>query len=278
MAQWGSQDVTSNSVIWAPATVSLTPNVANRDLMYGNTTGDAFITGQTIGMYGVDETEIAIGAIHISAVEANNVGTGGNYIPGETLTLDATGATGTAATLTVSATQVRTVAAVAGGSGYANGDTVTCNTGVMSTNAVFTVTTGAADDIIASLALTGNGVFTTNPTLTGGALKNIVAANSSANGATGTVTMKVKTLGVLNRGNYSVAPTTLDNNTLAGSATGTGATAALTTATASKGITHTGWIKRTTGTGGRADRIQTEVLVAGGITGDGTDDAVFPDA
>lgn len=47
---------------------------------------------------------------------------------------------------------------------------------------------------------------------------------------------------------------------------------------ASRGsIAHSGWILRTEGTGGRAGRIQTEVLVAGGISGDASDDAVLPD-
>lgn len=40
----------------------------------------------------------------------------------------------------------------------------------------------------------------------------------------------------------------------------------------------TGWIKRTVGTGGRAGRILTETLVAIGITTDGSDDAIIPDA
>jgi hypothetical protein len=43
---------------------------------------------------------------------------------------------------------------------------------------------------------------------------------------------------------------------------------------------HTGWILRTEGTGGRAGRIQTEVIVAGGIgaeTGDTNDDTVYID-
>jgi hypothetical protein len=43
-------------------------------------------------------------------------------------------------------------------------------------------------------------------------------------------------------------------------------------------ITHTGWIRRTTGTGGRAGRVFYETLVAGGsITGDQADDRQFPD-
>jgi len=45
---------------------------------------------------------------------------------------------------------------------------------------------------------------------------------------------------------------------------------------------HAGWILRTAGTGGRAGRVQTEVLVAmGSMTGDGSatanDDPVFQD-
>jgi hypothetical protein len=39
---------------------------------------------------------------------------------------------------------------------------------------------------------------------------------------------------------------------------------------------HTGWVLRTVGQGGRAGRVQTEVLVAGGITAD-AEDVVYPD-
>jgi len=58
------------------------------------------------------------------------------------------------------------------------------------------------------------------------------------------------------------------------------------TATASLGsgaggtiLTHAGWVRRTTGTGGRAGRVNQEVLVAmGSITGDQADDIQYPDA
>jgi hypothetical protein len=43
-------------------------------------------------------------------------------------------------------------------------------------------------------------------------------------------------------------------------------------------IAHTGWVRRTVGTGGRAGRVFYETLVAGGsITGDQADDIQFPD-
>ena len=44
-------------------------------------------------------------------------------------------------------------------------------------------------------------------------------------------------------------------------------------------LTHAGWVRRTTGTGGRAGRVSQEVLVAmGSITGDQADDIQYPDA
>lgn len=44
-------------------------------------------------------------------------------------------------------------------------------------------------------------------------------------------------------------------------------------------LTHAGWVRRTVGTGGRAGRIQQEVLVAmGSMSGDQADDIQYPDA
>lgn len=41
------------------ARVNLTPNTANRDALYGNTTANAFITGQTVGVFSVSAAEKA---------------------------------------------------------------------------------------------------------------------------------------------------------------------------------------------------------------------------
>jgi hypothetical protein len=57
MAQWGNNDVASNSVLWAPARLKTAANSANRDALYGNTTADASITDITAGQYGVSEDE-----------------------------------------------------------------------------------------------------------------------------------------------------------------------------------------------------------------------------
>jgi hypothetical protein len=66
MAQWGKNDAASNSVLWAPTSVKLAPNTANRDALFGNTTADAVITGVTVGQYGIDDNEVAAGGGKVS--------------------------------------------------------------------------------------------------------------------------------------------------------------------------------------------------------------------
>lgn len=66
MAQWGKNDAASNSVLWAPTSVKLAPNTANRNALFGNTTADAVITGVTVGQYGVDDNEVAAGGGKVS--------------------------------------------------------------------------------------------------------------------------------------------------------------------------------------------------------------------
>jgi len=61
MAQWGNTDDAANSTIYAAAQVKLAPNTANRTALFGNTTADAFITGVTVGQFGVSEAEAIAG-------------------------------------------------------------------------------------------------------------------------------------------------------------------------------------------------------------------------
>ncbi len=60
MPLWGKNDAASNSTIYAPTSVKLAPNSANRDNLFNNTTADAFITGVTVGQFGIDSNEIAV--------------------------------------------------------------------------------------------------------------------------------------------------------------------------------------------------------------------------
>lgn len=57
MAQWGNTDDAANSVLWAAAQLKVTANTTNQTALFGNTTADAFITGATIGQFGVDTAE-----------------------------------------------------------------------------------------------------------------------------------------------------------------------------------------------------------------------------
>lgn len=57
MANWGNTDDAANSVLWATTQAKLTPNTVNQTALYGNTTADAFITGETLGQFGVSGAE-----------------------------------------------------------------------------------------------------------------------------------------------------------------------------------------------------------------------------
>jgi len=78
MPLWGKNDAASNSTIFAPTSVKLAPNSANRDNLFDNTTADAFISGATVGQFGVDSNEIAVnpGVAHTGWV-LRTVGSGG---------------------------------------------------------------------------------------------------------------------------------------------------------------------------------------------------------
>lgn len=57
MAQWGNNDIANNSVLWGVAAFNKAPNTANRDAFFGNTTADAYVTGLTVGQFGIDNNE-----------------------------------------------------------------------------------------------------------------------------------------------------------------------------------------------------------------------------
>lgn len=57
MANWGNTDDAANSVLWATTQVKLTPNTDNQANLFSNTTADAFITGLTVGQFGVSGGE-----------------------------------------------------------------------------------------------------------------------------------------------------------------------------------------------------------------------------
>ena len=61
MALWANTDDAANSTIFAASQVNKTPNTANQTALFGNTTADAFVTGATIGQFGVTQDEAVAG-------------------------------------------------------------------------------------------------------------------------------------------------------------------------------------------------------------------------
>lgn len=76
MSQWKNTDAAGNSVLWAPTSVKLAPNTTNRDNLYENTTPDAFTSGQTVGQFGVDVTEVGVTNGSIISYTITNNGSG----------------------------------------------------------------------------------------------------------------------------------------------------------------------------------------------------------
>lgn len=62
MSLWSNTDANTSVPKFAPSTVNLQNTQNNSNLMYANTTSGAFISGATIGVYGVDTTEQNVAA------------------------------------------------------------------------------------------------------------------------------------------------------------------------------------------------------------------------
>ena len=118
-------------------------------------------------------------------------------------------------------------------------------------------------------AVTGTSPSVTGFTVTDEAGSAIVTTAGTPTGLTYTPYTIVMISGTGNNAQYF---------DLTGKVTAT-ATASLGAGAGGTTLTHAGWVRRTVGTGGRAGRVQQEVLVAmGSMTGDQADDIQYPDA
>lgn len=54
----GNYDVASNTPLWAAASVFKAPTTAAASALYGNTTSDVYIAGETVGVFAVDDNEV----------------------------------------------------------------------------------------------------------------------------------------------------------------------------------------------------------------------------
>lgn len=238
---------------------------ANGQVLFDNTTADAYVTGAKVGVFGVS-TDEKTGTGNVASLTIVSAGSGFTARP----TLLFTGANTTQATATANAGVVGVTINTAG-TGYAVGNTFT-TTGGTGTAGVLTVTTVDTNGNVTGVSITTVGDYTVLPTLTA----NPFTSNTgSGTGFTANLSMGISSTVLTNVGEgYS-------KDTIAvtvGGAGGTGSTiaVALTGQEGTNGSTHSGWVLRKEGTGGRAGRVQYETLVAmGSMTEDGDDDSVL---
>lgn len=182
MAQWSNQDASSNSVLWAPAQFKTVANTTTRDNLYGNTTVDAFVPGQEVGMFGVDVTEV--GVSNGSIIEFIVTSAGSGYSGNAAVTIAGGGGSSGAANATSNATGYISIVNVeTAGSSYETKPTVTIDPPTGKTfnassatqeDTTFNANTGVAS--ATDFITTGSAHNFTNGTM----LQYIVAAGNTA--------------------------------------------------------------------------------------------------
>jgi len=281
MSQWKNDDSAANSVLWGVVGYNKTGNSANRDVFFANTTASAYVTGITVGQFGVDVAEAASTNGTIHSVVFTSRGSG--YNANATVTVAGGGGASFAAnaqsnsTGRISAINIGNngvnyttapVLTVSAPSAIAfNGNTTAVTVGNSSSNGFITLGSNAelfiVGDQVTYLVGAGNTAI--------GGLANatsyfVTFANSTA------LQLSVRSDGP------AINLTSVPTSAQVGHSL-TGETAAVSAVLSrGAGVTHAGWVVRTVGTGGRAGRVQYETLVAmGSMTGDASDDALFKD-
>src|ERR1017187_7572907 len=275
MAQWGTVDRANNSVNWAGRGIQAGSGkvaiAANNTALYNNTTPNAFVKNIEIGQFAVTKAEIANGGGESAKTHG----------PGWVLRRAGSGGIATIV--------------VAGGTGFANGETVVVSGG--ETNATATLTTNATGNLVSASIVGSAGLFpntsvqvktyqrqkhllsiTAGGTGTGYSNTDTVVAANGLSVGTGSVTtnatgglgaaqgsVAVTSVGLWGNAvaNTVVTLTILAANGAASNGTGATLTANLVTSTANGTLTTT--------LGGRANRVTYETLaVVKGITAGNT--------
>lgn len=245
------------------------------------------VHGNSNKVFGVDVT--ANGENYASAglvIEVGVATAGSGYVEVPGVSFTGGGGSGAAATATISGGVVTSIAVTNNGSSYENVPTVVIQVPVltMPTSGVNTTTeviTYTAHGQVTGDALTyNNGGGTSIAGLTSGTTYYVskltndtfklydTAENATAAGATGLMNLT----GTGNNAQYFIIGDGVRATAVAAVGGGTEGQESV------SNIAHAGWVRRTTGTGGRAGRVHLETLVAmGSITGDQADDRQFPD-
>lgn len=269
---------------------------ANVDVaMFNNTTPSAFVTGQAVGVFGVDAAETAVGSGGLVTGVLTYPGSGYTANAAGTLTVTNGGTSGVVNVQVNSTGKAIALKIQTAGSGYVTPPTVAIAAPVaQSFNANTSVTAGSGGGANSTIAITAAAVYTANDPVTyytatgntvlGGLANNaryfiqfanstVVALSDSVGGARLTITAK----GLTEAGHFLVGDTARGAVTVGGGR--------------NRGIAHAGWNLRVEGTGGRAGRVQYETLVAMGslgaqtaaygtpaTTADAADDSILPDS
>lgn len=274
MAQqmWGNKDQANNSPLWGPVNVMLTPNTANRDALYNNTTADAFVTstafqsGYIAGVFGVSKDEMNDATQgQVASVTVTAAGSG--YATFPNVSFSGGGGTGATANARVKLVTVA-VAPSGGGADYGVGDVVTVAGGTSTVAANVNVLTVNSSGGVLTVSVNTAGVYSALPTL----------ANNGPTGGNGTSLKLDLSFGIqavnmtANGNNYTSAPV------VAFSGGGTGTVAAAVLSSEQSKVPAAGWNLRKVLPNGR---VQYETLVAmKTITANGTgdaDDTILPD-
>lgn len=275
MPQWGNTDDAANSVLWAPAQFNKAPNTANRDELFNNTTVSAFVTGEVIGQFGVDTTEIGVATGNV--IQSFVITAGSGYTANAVVTVTAVnGGTGAVANAQANSTgRIIAVNIANAGASYTVAPTIAiaapANTTFNANSAVTAGPNGGANSVI---TISSAGRFIVNDKV----LYQVAAGNTAigglANGTNYFIQFANSTVVALS------AQPGGDRITLTKGLTETGHALQGETATGAViisggqnlGIAHAGWNVRTVGTGGRAGRVQYETLVAmSSLSGDAED-------
>jgi len=259
MSLWKNDDSAANSVLTAVASYNVTANSVTRGQFFGNVTPDVYVRDETVGLFGVDTTEMNVSNGALVSFTITFPGSG--YSANATVTVSGTG---TANARALANGRIGNVNVVLVGSNYVTKPTVTvANPTGQAFNASlvnapndfipYSPNVFANSDVVTYLVAAGNTSLTN---LANSGVYFITAAN-----ATG-----VKLSSTLNG---PVIDLTAGVNETGHTLTGQAARAeAVISGVAGKGF-HAGWVVRTVGSGGRAGRIQYETLVAmGSMTGD----------
>jgi hypothetical protein len=236
----------------------------------------AAAAGNSNLVFGVDATEIFAGGDNVTEV---GVVTGGaRYLEVPAVTFSGGGGSSAAATASIAGGAVSAITVTNVGSAYTSAPTVAVakprrtipTSGITTgTDTIAYVAHGLnAGDVL--VYNNGGGISATG--LTSGTTYYVIASGLTADAFKVSDTDGGSTVDITGTGNNAqfFEIFAVVNRATATAALGDGAVG---------GAAHAGWVRRTVGTGGRAGRIQTEVLVAmGSITGDQADDIQYPDS